>query len=50
TPILPVCHLQSHFAVLHLEGVPTKFPVLGLLLPEGIRPFTSYMSLVEWNW
>lgn len=35
TPILPVCHLQSHFAVLHLEGVPTEFPVLGLLLSGG---------------
>ncbi|MDV6235630.1 tRNA (adenosine(37)-N6)-threonylcarbamoyltransferase complex transferase subunit TsaD [Leptospira ellisii] len=35
TPILPVCHLQSHFAVLHLEGVPARFPALGLLLSGG---------------
>ncbi|WP_243393328.1 tRNA (adenosine(37)-N6)-threonylcarbamoyltransferase complex transferase subunit TsaD [Leptospira perolatii] len=35
TPIVPLCHLQAHFAVLHLEGVPPLFPVLGLLLSGG---------------
>lgn len=35
TPIVPLCHLQAHFAVLHLEGVEPVFPVLGLLLSGG---------------
>lgn len=35
TPIVPVCHLQSHFAVLQLEGVEPIFPTLGLLLSGG---------------
>ncbi|TGL57581.1 tRNA (adenosine(37)-N6)-threonylcarbamoyltransferase complex transferase subunit TsaD [Leptospira sarikeiensis] len=35
TPIVPLCHLQAHFAVLQLEGVEPVFPVLGLLLSGG---------------
>ncbi|EPG68190.1 tRNA (adenosine(37)-N6)-threonylcarbamoyltransferase complex transferase subunit TsaD [Leptospira wolffii] len=35
TPIVPLCHLQAHFAVLQLEGVEPVFPALGLLLSGG---------------
>ncbi|EQA38383.1 tRNA threonylcarbamoyl adenosine modification protein YgjD [Leptospira inadai serovar Lyme str. 10] len=35
TPIIPLCHLQAHFAVLQLEGIEPIFPSLGLLLSGG---------------